>query len=425
MTGREPLVSIILCVRNGLPHVREAIESVRSLSYSNYELVIQDGASTDGTFEYLEKLEGFPACSIVSEPDRGIGQGFNRAIQRCRGEIVGSVDADNLLRRDALDIVVGRFEENPHAAVIYGACDMVDGDRNVIHGWIPPEFDLFGLMEGAVVPPFATSFFSRQKCGEDLRFDEEFPTVADFELWLRLAGRPVIRILDVLAEVRIGRQSSTWNSDNYDRQCEYKLRALKKCLEGPARDRMLDGLLERARAGIYLWAVDSMAVIDGGQEKIDRYFEQATKTDLRSERFRGVLERAHPKLPASDPKLGRRLLECGIEYMQKCRPQIALTYFEFLQSAGVESTELRDWLARGKKDKWEAQLQTEVADHLQAEVNRRDQILVEKEAWWSNEVVIRDRIIDDLRQEQAWMRRGWRRWVIGRPPARSTNERRD
>ena len=61
-----PLVSIILCVRNGMPHVRHAVESVRSLTYSNYELVVQDGASTDGTLEYLRSVEGLPAMSIAS-----------------------------------------------------------------------------------------------------------------------------------------------------------------------------------------------------------------------------------------------------------------------------------------------------------------------------------------------------------------------
>jgi hypothetical protein len=49
-------------------------------------------------------------------------------------------------------------------------------------------------------------------------------------------------------------------------------------------------------------------------------------------------------------------------------------------------------------------------------VNRRDQLLAEKEAWWSNEVTIRDAIIDDLRLDQEWMRRGWRRLIIGRRP---------
>src|SRR5206468_3092844 len=109
---------------------------------------------------------------IVSEPDSGVGQGFNRAVQRCTGDIVGSVDADNLLRANALDVVLQRFAENPVAAVVYGACDMVDASRRRLHTWTPPEFDLLGLMEGAVVPPFATSFFARERCGGELCFDE-------------------------------------------------------------------------------------------------------------------------------------------------------------------------------------------------------------------------------------------------------------
>jgi glycosyltransferase involved in cell wall biosynthesis len=425
VTRDEPLVSIILCVRNGLPHVRDAVESVRSLSYSNYELIVQDGASTDGTLEYLQSVAGLSAVVIVSEPDTGIGQGFNRALRRCKGAIVGSVDADNLLRKDALALVVRRFEEQPQAAVIYGACDMVDAQGTFIHSWIPPEFDLLGLMEGAVVPPFATSFFSRDRCGGDLCFDEEFRTVADFDLWLRLAHRPIVRVLDVLADVRVGEQSSTWNSANYENQSGYKIRALRKFLAGPTRDRVLEKLYERAEAGIYLWAVDSMAVIDGGEDQINRYFEKATKIDIRSERFRDVLARARPKLPVEDPTLGARLLQCGIEYLQRCQPETALIYFEYLNSVGFGDPALANWIERGKKDRWEAQTQTEVANHLQAEVNRRDRILVDKEAWWSNEVVVRDKIIDHRRREIEWMRRGWRRWVIGRPPSDLTGERRD
>jgi len=421
VTRTPPLISIILCVRNGLPHVREAVESIRALSFANYELVVQDGASTDGTLEYLRGLEGFPAISIVSAPDTGIGQGFNRAIQRCGGDIIGSVDADNLIRPDALDVVVRRFAEHPDAAVVYGACDMVDANRKFLHSWTPPEFDLLGLMEGAVVPPFATSFFSRLRCGADLSFDEAFRTVADFDLWLRLSHLTIVRVLDVLADVRVGAQSSTWNADNYDAQAGFKVRALEKLLSGPARERVLEKLYERMEAGIYLWAVDSMAVIGGGQEKIDEYFEKATATDLRSERFRDVLARARPRLPASNPALGTRLLQCGVAYLDKCQPDIALVYFEYLQAVSFDDPELAKWLERARKDQWEAQTQTRVAGHLQAEVNRRDQLIAEKAAWWSNEVTRRDLIIDDLRREQDWMRSGWRRFVVRHRPVPRTD----
>jgi hypothetical protein len=411
------LVSIILCVRNGMPHVREAVESVRALTYRNFELVVQDGASDDGTLEFLRSVEGLPAISIVSEPDSGIGQGFNRAVRRCQGAIVGSVDADNLLRKAALDTVVRRFAENPGAAVVYGACDMVDANRRFLHSWTPPEFDLLGLVEGAVVPPFATAFFSRERCGAELRFDEDYRTVADFDLWLRLSHLSIVRVLDVLADVRIGEQSSTWNAANYDNQTGFKLRALRKLLNGPGREQVVEKLFERAEAGLYLWAVDSMAVIGGGQERIDRYFAHATKADLRSERFRDVLSRARPHLPESDPTLGLRLLQCGIEYIDRCRPETALVYFEFLRATGFEHPDLDQWLERGKKDRWNAQTQTEVAEHLQAEVNRRDRIIDEKNSWWSNEVTVRDAIIDELRREQEWMRSGWRRFIIRRRPA--------
>jgi len=180
---------------------------------------------------------------------------------------------------------------------------------------------------------------------------------------------------------------------------------------------VVEALFERAEAGIYLWAVDSMAVIAGGQERIDRYFAHATRADLRSERFRDVLSRARPHLPESDPTLGPRLLQCGIEYIDRCEPETALVYFEFLRAAGFEHPDLDAWLERGKKDKWNAQTQTDVAEYLQGEVNRRDRIIDEKNSWWSNEVCIRDAIIDELRRDQEWMRSGWRRFIIRRRPA--------
>jgi glycosyltransferase involved in cell wall biosynthesis len=413
------LVSIILCVRNGMPHVRDAVESVRALTYRNIELIVQDGASDDGTLEFLRSIEGVPSMSIVSEADTGIGQGFNRAVQRCRGEIVGSVDADNLLRPDALDVVVRAFADRPDAAVVYGACAMIDGDRRFLHSWTPPEFDLLGLMDGSVVPPFATSFFARERCGRDLGFDEDFRTVADFDLWLRLSHLTIVRVLDVLADVRVGAQSSTWNAANYDDQTAFKIRALRKLLDGPDRARLLARLFERAEAGIYLWAVDSMAVIAGGQERVDRYFAKATKTDLRTDRFRDVLSRARPRLPESDPTLGTRLLQCGVEYLEQCRPETALVYFEFLKAAGFAHPDLDTWLERGRKDRWEKETQTEVAGYLQGEINRRDAIIAEKNSWWSNEVCVRDATIDELRRERDWMRSGWRRFIVRRPaPAR-------
>ena len=241
----------------------------------HYELVVQDGASTDGTREFLQRVEGIPGFTLVSEPDTGIGQAFNRALGRCRGAIIGSIDADNLLQPEALAIAVRRFAEQPEAAAIYGVSRNITPEGALLGCWIPPAFDLLGLLEGAVVPPFAAAFFSRAGCGADLWIDETFPTVGDFDLWLRLAHRPVIRIPDTVVDVRVRPQSSTWTQTAYAQHCHYKILALTRALDGPGREHVVGQLRARAAAGIYLWAVDSLAVIGGGQAAIDEYFGKA------------------------------------------------------------------------------------------------------------------------------------------------------
>ena len=75
----EPLVSILLIVKNGMPYLREAVASVARQSYRNYELIVQDGRSTDGSLEFLRQVVDGPRLKIETLPDRGIGQACTRA----------------------------------------------------------------------------------------------------------------------------------------------------------------------------------------------------------------------------------------------------------------------------------------------------------------------------------------------------------
>jgi hypothetical protein len=410
----EPLVSIILCVRNGMPHVREAVESVRAQTYGHYELVVQDAASTDGTREYLEQLSGFGAVSFKSEPDNGQGQGFNRALKRCRGEIIGSVDSDNRLRPDAVATAVRAFAAHPGAAVVYGACDMIDEQGSFLHLFQPAKFDLLGLLNGSIVPPFATSYFAPAVCGDRLYFDEDFLVVPDFALWLRLSDLPIVRILDVLSEVRAGQQSSTYQPGSYDQHTHFKLFAARQFLSDERRQRALDALAHTAEAGISLWAVDSMHVIGAPQERVDHYFQTAVRGDIRSERFRAIVTRAAPRIANLDSDLEAELLTCGIEYRHRLQPEAALVYFELLQRSGSAHPALTDLIDQSRRTAREIHLSycVDVIDamqdeinirerelaRLQGEVNLRDRLLAEQEAHLQSEIQLRDRLLDEERR---------------------------
>lgn len=430
----NPLVSIMLCVRNGMPYLQRAVESILAQTYEPYEVVVQDGASTDGTLDFLAQFEGRPGWFIVSAPDTGIGQAFNRSVGRCRGDIVCSVDSDNEILPDALATAVQMFTARPELAVVYGACTMMDADRNTLNDWLPPEFDLLGLIDGAVVPPFATSFFSRRVCGEELRFDESLPTVADFDLWLRLAHLPIARTFERLARVGVGPQSSTWTPSAYEGHSRYKIQVLTQYLEGSGQPAVLAAILRRGVAGIHLWAADSLKYIGAEQSAIEQHFEAALEGDLLSERFRRVATAVRPRRPAGATSLLPRLLKIGIESLHCSQPEAALVYFRLIQDWEGSSVELDAWIARSERllrDQARIRADDTVRE-MQAEIDRRDALLAAQRAEQGEEVGLRDReiarvseerleavnlrdqLIDDLRGELERLTRGWRRIVVGR-----------
>jgi glycosyltransferase involved in cell wall biosynthesis len=278
---RQPLVSLILCSKNGMPHVRDAVASVAGLSYPRVELIVQDCVSDDGTRELLEAADLPCRVDIVSEPDSGIGDAYNRALARCRGDVIGSIDADNLLAPDSLELAVEELRRRPPAAAVYGSVQMVDAGGRPLEVFVPADFDVHSLLRCELVPPFSTAFFSRRVCGDALHIDESLATCADFDLWLRLSDLPIRRVDQVLGSTRVSDKSMTRNPARYDQFCTDKLAALARHFaERPAAS------YERntAVAGIYCWAAESLLALEGD-----------------SRRFRDTLSRAE----AAAPEYGR------------------------------------------------------------------------------------------------------------------------
>jgi glycosyltransferase involved in cell wall biosynthesis len=283
---RRPLVSLILCTKNAMPHVGEAVESVRKITYEPFELVIQDCASTDGTAEFLAGLDGIDDVSYVSEPDRGIGDGFNRALQRCRGEVIGSIDGDNLLEPQSVDSAVSALAET-HAAAVYGAVAVIDQAGDVLTSFVPEAFDRAAVMRCEIVPPFSTSFFSRRGSGVELRFDDSLATCADYDLWLRLSDRKIASIPQVLGRTRLSASSMSQQPGRFEQFCADKVTALEALV---ARRPELRGELEAAKAGIYAWAAESVYALEGCSTLFRSFLSRVAVHGAESERYRRLVE---------------------------------------------------------------------------------------------------------------------------------------
>jgi glycosyltransferase involved in cell wall biosynthesis len=120
-----------------MPYVRDALASLRRQTYRRFEVVVQDGGSSDGTAEFLSSLE-LDRVEFRSEPDGGIGDAYNRAFERCSGELVATLDADNLLPPEALSQAVRAWLRNPRVAALYGAVQVIDDPPHFRSGTIQP-----------------------------------------------------------------------------------------------------------------------------------------------------------------------------------------------------------------------------------------------------------------------------------------------
>jgi glycosyltransferase involved in cell wall biosynthesis len=272
--------------KNGMPYVHEAVASLEAQTFQDWELVVQDAVSTDGTAEFFGGLRLPNAVDVVSEPDDGLGDAYNRAFPRCRGELVGTLDSDNLLVPDALKTVDRLFRRQWRPVAIYGAVRMIDAARHELDTFTPAKFDQRALMRCELVPPFSTAFFHRRRCGAELRGDASLTAGQDFELWLRLSNRRIVRSTTVLGMTRISDKSMTWKPGNYERFCAEKIAALDGFVAArpelrPERD--------AAVAGIYGWAAESLLEIEGPGPRFEAFVDRALALcpeDTRAQRVR-------------------------------------------------------------------------------------------------------------------------------------------
>ena len=111
------LISVLTPCLNAVTYLPRAIESVRSQQYGNWEHIVVDGGSTDGTKQFLE---GSQHIRWISERDHGQSNAMNKAFALAQGDIIVYLNADDELAPGALGLVADHFADHPEAAMVVG-----------------------------------------------------------------------------------------------------------------------------------------------------------------------------------------------------------------------------------------------------------------------------------------------------------------
>jgi glycosyltransferase involved in cell wall biosynthesis len=203
-------ISVIIAVYNN-KIVSEAIESILSQTYKNIEIIVIDGASTDGTLDIINKYKDKIAV-LVSERDSGIYDALNKGIKFATGEVVGLLHSDDLYYDNNVLFNVAKEFENKETDAVYGDLIYVDKENanKVIRYWKAGEYKRSRWLWGWM-PPHPTVYIRKKYFDEYKSYLLSLWGAADYELMLRFMYKNKIivkYIPSILIKMSIGGQSN-------------------------------------------------------------------------------------------------------------------------------------------------------------------------------------------------------------------------
>ena len=175
-------ISIITISFNANDTIEKTLNSINSQSYSNIEHIIVDGGSIDGTIEICNSFSHI--SKIISEPDNGVYDAFNKGLKLATGDLIGFLNADDVFcNENSIQDIVDAFSNN-ETDIVYGNLDYVNKESKVIRNWISKPYEK-GLVKKAWMPAHP-SFYCKKEVYERLgAYNDSFKIAGDFELCLR------------------------------------------------------------------------------------------------------------------------------------------------------------------------------------------------------------------------------------------------
>lgn len=210
-SGSSPRVSAFMAVFDGMPYVEEAVQSVLAQTFTDFELLIVNDGSTDGTAEFLESLDD-PRVRIVHKANEGLGQPLNRWLRECRGEYIMRVDADDVCLPTRMELQA-KFLDGHENTVIVGTQFVPFTDAGAgrpTHLPLTNEAIVAGMLRGWHTMSHATTMWRRSILEEIEGYaysgpGEDWSLLLDSTRVGELANLP-----KVLYRVRLDPASSAW-----------------------------------------------------------------------------------------------------------------------------------------------------------------------------------------------------------------------
>lgn len=199
-----PQVSVIIPVYNRAAFVLEAVDSVLKQTLQDFELIVIDDGSTDGTAEALKRFED--RLFYRYQDNQGVSGARNLGLQMARGKWIAFLDSDDLWLPEKLETQVRFFSENPGAVICQTEEIWIRKGRRVNPQKKHQKFsgDIFApSLLLCLVSPSAV-MIQRNLFDQVGYFDVTLPACEDYDLWLRISSQFHVYLIDQPLTIKRG-----------------------------------------------------------------------------------------------------------------------------------------------------------------------------------------------------------------------------
>lgn len=184
----NPKVSVIMSVYNGEKYLRKAVDSILDQTFPDFELIIINDGSTDGTKEILESYTDH-RIHLIHQENIGLTKSLNKALKLARGVYIARQDADDISDLERLNCEVNYLNQNQNIGLLGSHVAFIDKKGREISVWKTPEtHDQIkkGLLKGNCFCHGSVMF--RKECLNTVGFyREKFRYAQDYDYWMRIS----------------------------------------------------------------------------------------------------------------------------------------------------------------------------------------------------------------------------------------------
>jgi glycosyltransferase involved in cell wall biosynthesis len=274
-----PEVTVLMPVYNCKSFVREAIESILDQTFTNFELIVIDDASTDGTAEIVQSYND-PRIVFIQKPQNtGYTRSLNTGLQMARGEFIARMDGDDISRPTRLDKQVAHFRSHPDVLLVGTLFRIIDGRKPRYSPLTHDAIKVYFLHHNYLQHP--TAMMRREVVSKyNLRYNPAYEPAEDYKLWSEVICVGKVEVLnEVLLDYRMyGGQTSSTRSQEQEKQVD-RIRLEMAC-------RLLGKTpIDETTARLHLQLIKNETDKDLSLRKIDEWVKELLKANAEKGEF--------------------------------------------------------------------------------------------------------------------------------------------